>query len=61
MPAITLIWALFYYGTTLGGPRSATIGMRALDIEMRTWYGAPAYFVLGARPCRAVLGLDQSC
>jgi uncharacterized RDD family membrane protein YckC len=22
--------------------------MRAMDIEMRTWYGAPAYFVLGA-------------
>jgi uncharacterized RDD family membrane protein YckC len=46
MPLITLIWAAFYYGTTLGGPRSATIGMRALDIEMRTWYGAPSYFVL---------------
>src|SRR6516165_5215176 len=27
---------------------SATIGMRAMEIEMRTWYGAPAYFVLGA-------------
>ena len=24
------------------------IGMRAMDIEMRTWYGSPAYFVLGA-------------
>jgi uncharacterized RDD family membrane protein YckC len=46
MPLITLVWAAFYYGTTLGGPRSATIGMRALDIEMRTWYGAPSYFVL---------------
>ena len=46
MPVITVIWAAFYYGTTLGGPRSATIGMRALDIEMRTWYGAPSYFVL---------------
>jgi uncharacterized RDD family membrane protein YckC len=33
---------------TLGGPRSATIGMRTMDLEMRTWYGAPAYFVLGA-------------
>ena len=33
---------------TLGGPRSATIGMRVMDLEMRTWYGAPAYFVLGA-------------
>ena len=43
-----VIWALTYYGLTLGGPASATIGMRAMDIEMRTWYGAPAYFVLGA-------------
>jgi uncharacterized RDD family membrane protein YckC len=44
----SVIWALVYYGVTLGGPASATIGMRAMDIEMRTWYGAPAYFVLGA-------------
>jgi uncharacterized RDD family membrane protein YckC len=43
-----VIWALCYYGATLGGPHSATIGMRAMDIEMRTWYGAPTYFVLGA-------------
>src|SRR6202050_4897061 len=44
----SVIWVLFYYGLTLGSPASATIGMRAMDIEMRTWYGAPAYFVLGA-------------
>jgi uncharacterized RDD family membrane protein YckC len=44
----SVIWALVYYGLTLGSPASATIGMRAMDIEMRTWYGAPAYFVLGA-------------
>ena len=44
----SVIWALVYYGATLGGPASATIGMRAMEIEMRTWYGAPAYFVLGA-------------
>ena len=43
-----VIWAIAYYGLTLGSPASATIGMRAMDIEMRTWYGAPAYFVLGA-------------
>jgi uncharacterized RDD family membrane protein YckC len=43
-----LVWALIYFGITLGGPASATVGMRAMDIEMRTWYGAPAYFVLGA-------------
>jgi uncharacterized RDD family membrane protein YckC len=45
---IGVIWALLYYGLTLGGSHSATIGMRVMDIEMRTWYGAPAYFVLGA-------------
>ena len=45
---IMVLWALFYYGITLGGRHSATIGMRAMDIEMRTWYGSPAYFVLGA-------------
>jgi uncharacterized RDD family membrane protein YckC len=44
----SVIWALFYYGFTLGGPASATLGMRVVEIEMRTWYGAPAYFVLGA-------------
>jgi uncharacterized RDD family membrane protein YckC len=44
----SVIWALFYYGYTLGGPASATLGMRVMEIEMRTWYGAPAYFVLGA-------------
>jgi uncharacterized RDD family membrane protein YckC len=44
----SVLWALVYYGITLGGPASATLGMRAMDIEMRTWYGAPAYFVLGA-------------
>jgi uncharacterized RDD family membrane protein YckC len=43
-----VIWALIYYGTTLGSPASATIGMRVMEIEMRTWYGAPMYFLLGA-------------
>ena len=43
-----VIWAVVYYGLTFGSPASATIGMRIMDIEMRTWYGAPAYFVLGA-------------
>jgi uncharacterized RDD family membrane protein YckC len=45
---IMVLWALFYYGITLGSARSATLGMRVMDLEMRTWYGAPAYFVLGA-------------
>lgn len=44
----TVIWALLYYGFTFGSPASATIGMRVMDLEMRTWYGAPCYFVLGA-------------
>jgi uncharacterized RDD family membrane protein YckC len=44
----SVIWALVYYGATIGGPHSATIGMRMVDLELRTWYGAPGYFVLGA-------------
>lgn len=48
MPLVSLLWALFYYGSTLGSPASATVGMRAMDLELRTWYGAPSYFVLGA-------------
>ena len=48
LPPASVIWALVYFGLTLGGERSATIGMRVMDLEMRTWYGAPAYFVLGA-------------
>jgi uncharacterized RDD family membrane protein YckC len=48
LPPASVIWAVVYFGVTLGGPSSATIGMRVMDLEMRTWYGAPAYFVLGA-------------
>ena len=48
LPPASVIWAIAYFGASLGGPRSATIGMRVMDLEMRTWYGAPAYFVLGA-------------
>ena len=40
----SIIWAIVYYG----GPHSATVGMRVMDLELRTWYGAPGYFVLGA-------------
>ena len=49
----TVVWAIVYYGASLGGPHSATMGMRVMDLELRTWYGAPGYFVLGA--CHAVL------
>ena len=48
LPTAAVIWAILYFGFTLGGPRSSTVGMRVMDIEMRTWYGSPAYFVLGA-------------
>jgi uncharacterized RDD family membrane protein YckC len=44
----SVIWALVYYGLTLGSASSATFGMRAMNLEMRTWHGTPAYFVLGA-------------
>jgi uncharacterized RDD family membrane protein YckC len=44
----TVVWAVLYYGFTLGGPYSATWGQRMMGIEMRLWYGAPCYFLLGA-------------
>ena len=44
----SVIWALLYYGMSLGGPNGATVGMRMMDIEMRTWTGERPYFVLGA-------------
>jgi uncharacterized RDD family membrane protein YckC len=43
-----VVWAILYYGFTLSGAASATLGMRIMDLEMRTWYGGPAYFALGA-------------
>jgi uncharacterized RDD family membrane protein YckC len=43
-----VVWAIGYYALTFGSAASATIGMRIMDIEMRTWYGAPAYALLGA-------------
>ncbi len=48
LPPVAIVWAILYYGYTFGGPSSATIGMRTMDLEMRTWYGAPSYFLLGA-------------
>jgi uncharacterized RDD family membrane protein YckC len=44
----SVVWAIVYYGSSLGGPHSATVGMRVMDLELRTWYGASGYFVLGA-------------
>lgn len=43
-----VVWAIVYVGATLGSPHSATIGMRMVDLEMRTWYGGKMYFLLAA-------------
>lgn len=43
-----VIWAIAYNALTLGSPASATLGMRLMDLEMRTWYGDPCYSLLGA-------------
>jgi uncharacterized RDD family membrane protein YckC len=43
----SVIWALFYYGASLGGRHAATVGMRIMDIQMRTRTGEPPYFLLG--------------
>lgn len=40
------IVALSYIAVTLGGPNSATIGMRWAGIEMRTWNGGPSFPLL---------------
>lgn len=43
----TVIWPIVYYGMSLGGPHSATWGMRMMDLQLRTFSGTPGYFVLG--------------
>lgn len=45
---LSAIWALLYYATTMGGPKSGTIGMQIAGLEVRTWYGARCYAELGA-------------
>jgi hypothetical protein len=35
----SIVWAIVYYGASLGGPHSATVGMRMLDLELRTGMG----------------------
>jgi uncharacterized RDD family membrane protein YckC len=44
----SIVWALVYYGASLSGPHSATIGMRMMGLQLRTSSGAPAHFVVGA-------------
>jgi len=45
---LSVIWALLYYGLSLGGPHSATVGMRIMDLQLRTFTGERGYFLLGA-------------
>lgn len=45
-PPLFAIVALGYVGLTLGGPASATVGMRAVGIEMRTWNGGTMFLLL---------------
>lgn len=45
---IFVFWAIVYVGWTLSAPQSATIGMRLVDLELRTWHGGSMYFLLGA-------------
>lgn len=45
---LSVVWAILYYGLTLGGPHSATVGMRVMELQLRTFSGEPGYFVLGA-------------
>ncbi len=45
---LSVIWAIAYYGLSLGGPHSATVGMRMMDLQLRTFSGEPGYFLLGA-------------
>lgn len=45
---LAVIWAILYYGLSFGGPHSATVGMRVMGLQLRTWSGEPGYFLLGA-------------
>lgn len=45
-PALFAIVALAYIALTLGGPASATVGMRLTGVEMRTWNGQKMFPLL---------------
>jgi uncharacterized RDD family membrane protein YckC len=45
-PPLFAIVALAYVALTMGGPRSATIGMRIAGVEMRTWSGQKMFPLL---------------
>ncbi len=46
--AVFPVVALGYNAWTLSRPVSATVGMRLMDLEMRTWYGDRMYALLAA-------------
>ena len=48
LPPMFAIVALSYVALTLGGPSSATVGMRATNIEMRTGTGGRMFPLLAA-------------
>ncbi len=48
LPPLFPIVAFFYNGLTVSGPRRATPGMRAMDIEVRMTSGAPVPFLNAA-------------
>ena len=45
-PPLFALVALGYVALTLGGPRSATFGMRLAGVEMRTWSGQKMFPLL---------------
>lgn len=45
-PALFAVVALGYVALTMGSPASATIGMRFVGIEMRTWSGQKMFTLL---------------
>lgn len=45
-PILFVIVALGYVALTLGGPASATLGMRATGVAMRTWSGQKMFPLL---------------
>ena len=52
---LIVIWVVCYYGFSFGSPASATIGMRVMELEMRTWYGSARLFRARCRACDRVL------
>ena len=48
----TIVWAIVYYGASIGGPHSATMGMRAMDLRCAPGTARPAISCSApAMPC----------